>query len=164
MELNSVCSQLAHTLSWSPISWRYPAFFLFELRPTDEGREVLYLACVNVLVPSQLVLYFYLCSGRRTHNVPIYSFPDKASLVEPYQCVNMNGDFAQCDKASCNGRWKPPRTHHCSSCGVCRLEFDHHCPWVCKGGYSTHVALMPFVRLEIASLFPVKRRSWLCFT
>lgn len=91
---------------------------------------VLYLACVNVLVPSQLVLYLYLCSGRRTHNVPIYSFPDKASLVEPYQCVNMNGDFAQCDKAGCNGRWKPPRTHHCSSCGVCRLEFDHHCPWI----------------------------------
>jgi len=27
-------------------------------------------------------------------------------------------------------RWKPPGTHHCSTCGVCRLGFDHHCPWL----------------------------------
>lgn len=27
-------------------------------------------------------------------------------------------------------RWKPPGTHHCSTCGVCRIGFDHHCPWV----------------------------------
>lgn len=25
---------------------------------------------------------------------------------------------------------KPPRTHHCRSCGKCVLDMDHHCPFV----------------------------------
>lgn len=30
----------------------------------------------------------------------------------------------------CNGRWKPPRAHHCKTCHKCIFRMDHHCPWI----------------------------------
>lgn len=30
----------------------------------------------------------------------------------------------------CQGRWKPPRAHHCKTCRRCIFRMDHHCPWI----------------------------------
>ncbi|TYJ57131.1 hypothetical protein B9479_002232 [Cryptococcus floricola] len=35
----------------------------------------------------------------------------------------------RCYKGKCRGAWKPARARHCSQCGVCRMGFDHHCPF-----------------------------------
>ena len=28
--------------------------------------------------------------------------------------------------------YRSPRTEHCDDCGVCIMEYDHHCPWTSK--------------------------------
>ncbi|KAJ7850063.1 hypothetical protein B0H14DRAFT_2445391 [Mycena olivaceomarginata] len=97
----------------------------------------LYLAAVFLSITILGLVYASLIIGRSSHNTPRYLMPDKDDLTEPYECVDSDGHLATC--AKCNDAWKPPRTHHCSTCGVCRMEFDHHCPWVVFFSFSLHL-------------------------
>lgn len=41
--------------------------------------------------------------------------------------VKNTGDRRWCKQCNCE---KPDRAHHCSTCGICVLRMDHHCPWL----------------------------------
>ncbi|KAG2011662.1 palmitoyltransferase PFA4 [Coprinopsis cinerea AmutBmut pab1-1] len=111
----------------------------------------LYILVTGTLIPACIFLYLYLCSGRTTHNVFDYPAPDVSALTEPYPCATLRGELATCNRARCKSKWKPPRSHHCSTCNVCRLEFDHHCPWL--GNCVTIQRQKAFLLLLL--LFPV---------
>ena len=98
---------------------------------------------VGMLFPSLGVVYLHTCSGRTTHGVPAYTAPPHPeTITEPYECRS-DGSLDFCFRKTCHMRWKPPGTHHCSTCGICRLGFDHHCPWVSEASNSSGHLLTP---------------------
>ncbi|KAJ6496767.1 DHHC palmitoyltransferase-domain-containing protein [Mycena vulgaris] len=136
------CLQVAYKPSRANNNRRYSPLPCGILHPTDSG-IALYLIAVVSLISLLGIAYTSLFFGRSTHNVPKYPLPDKDELTEPYECTSLDGDLATCSK--CSGAWKPPRSHHCSSCGVCRMDFDHHCPWV--GNCVTRTRMVNFLFL-----------------
>ena len=53
--------------------------------------------------------------------------------------------------------WRPPRCHHCSTCGRCVLRMDHHCPWVnnCIGYNNVRTFILSLSYLTIGCWYGV---------
>jgi len=117
---------------------------------------VVYMTAMGMLFPCLIVVYLQTCSGRSTHSVPNYIAPEPQLITEPYECRS-DASLNFCVKGNCNMRWKPPGTHHCSTCGVCRIGYDHHCPWL--GNCVTTGRLKVFLSLLVLTSFTVPLAS-----
>lgn len=91
---------------------------------------MLYTLSSSALILKTLRTFYKLCAfPRRTGDVPRADLvPPKIFLNKsiPFECASREGELPVCNKDNCNGRWKAPRMHHCSQCGVCKAEWDHH--------------------------------------
>lgn len=125
---------------------------------------VCYTTIAIVLLSTTISLYTKL----------VFHTPPSPPLVIPealqsksvaYECIDQNGKLAKCTKGSCNGRWKPPRSHHCGICGECRLGFDHHCHWVgnciTMESRKTFLAFLILAAVTITTLIvPISHIIW----
>ncbi|VDB99888.1 unnamed protein product [Peniophora sp. CBMAI 1063] len=130
-----------------------------ERRPLDAA---IYGLSMSILMPFISWTHLYLCSGRATHSTPHYSAPLPYSVDVPHES-GPDGQMEFCRKGRCNGRWKPPGTHHCSTCGTCRMGFDHHCPWlgncVSISRMKAFLALLYFTALMVPlAIWPIRKK------
>lgn len=65
----------------------------------------------------------YMCPFE---GLPEATLREKAKTMKAEDMELVYG--SKCDK--CNGRWKPPRAHHCNRCDKCIFRMDHHCSWI----------------------------------
>jgi hypothetical protein len=71
---------------------------------------------LGVLAAAMYIVIGFLFLWAYVHTI----FTDPGGV--PLHYVNEERICQKCERA------KPPRAHHCSSCGRCILRMDHHCP------------------------------------
>ncbi|RKP13996.1 DHHC palmitoyltransferase-domain-containing protein [Piptocephalis cylindrospora] len=70
--------------------------------------------------------HYYLACNTDPGRVPKeWEPPENAVIVERKKSGRVQLRYCR----TCRSH-KPPRAHHCSSCGRCVLRMDHHCPWL----------------------------------
>ncbi len=102
-----------------------------------------YILLANVLIGLIARSYLHLLFLPRTHSTPPIDPPPSyvnAAIIETagglrdptliHSSEAVDPGVPRCWRGNCGGRWKPPKTRHCRTCGTCQIGFDHHCPWV----------------------------------
>ncbi|KAJ1643734.1 Palmitoyltransferase [Dispira simplex] len=139
------------------IFWEYLGGFNIECLTILGGFNVLLaLLCYN----------YYLACVTDPGRVPLGWKPSD----DPHDCPVIeikknNAGPRYC--RTCNG-FKPPRSHHCSSCKRCVLKMDHHCPWINNcvgyGNYGHFVRFILYVDMACAyCLLLMFRRVWFVY-
>eukprot|EP00923_Selenidium_pygospionis_P010146 GHVN01017627.1.p1 GENE.GHVN01017627.1~~GHVN01017627.1.p1 ORF type:complete len:268 (+),score=19.87 GHVN01017627.1:40-843(+) len=104
--------------------------------PGSTGTRLLHIIIYNVLVmlsvASHLVCMLSnpgtLASVMDASEIELSTTSTPTTLRELVNQTNTTTERSRpCRK--CNAL-KPPRTHHCSTCGRCIFKMDHHCMWV----------------------------------
>ena len=75
--------------------------------------------CINII--------FYWCSIMTLicHTLSIITNPGSVNQSIVNHLKPKDKNF--CKKCKLE---RPARAHHCSTCGICILKMDHHCPWI----------------------------------
>lgn len=116
-------------------------FFHFQVATKDPG-----------YIPKQLPPFAKGPYGAPVITKALLEDPSKACAIDrQYFEVPVNGKMVKMKYClPCNFYSglivRPPRTSHCSDCGLCVEKFDHHCPWVgtCIGkkNYRVYLAFL----------------------
>ncbi|CAD6922705.1 unnamed protein product [Tilletia controversa] len=120
----------------------YVAFAYF-IVVTQYSYQYLYLENHASAHPTLTSLWFILIHilllATFVHYIKVFRGPSSPSLPQdPPESIqrkriifesDQDGNPLRCWRDNCKGRWKPPRTRHCGTCGTCRPGFDHHCVW-----------------------------------
>lgn len=78
----------------------------------------LWALCIHILGHYLLIQILF------NYNFACFTRP---GYIEELSSRQDHNHYKKCKKCSFP---KPPRAHHCSSCGKCVLLMDHHCPWI----------------------------------
>ncbi|KAI9226775.1 MAG: DHHC palmitoyltransferase-domain-containing protein [Piptocephalis tieghemiana] len=114
-----VCLLIAFIQFTSQYYVLIPAYGGFESRETW-----IKLLPFNVLA-GFIWWHYYLACSTSPGRVPKEWPPENAVIIERKKSGRIQMRYCR----TCRSH-KPPRAHHCSSCGRCVLRMDHHCPWL----------------------------------
>lgn len=90
----------------------------------------------SLAIPFQLLslLLLYLTATSNPGHMPCHIRDDSFSTLSHPSVhsflVSVKGKLTTMKYCETCHIYRPPRTVHCSNCGLCILRFDHHCPWI----------------------------------